>query len=321
MRNIEIIKDKLLGCLYGQAIGDALGFGTENMLKSDVEQYYPNGLVSYDQIVQDERRKGWPIGMWTDDTEMMLAILDYFVNSSKMEVDTSSLALYFLEFYEKWGFTCGTLTRKVLNFAPPVYMKKPIAVSKMVWELKGKDNAPNGGLMRTSIVGLWPYNVTENLISTCQMTHYDPRCVCSCVVIGTIIYNLVWRNRYLTLEELCEIGKRYDNKSTYWIKKAHNNCDIECLKLGVEEAMAYTYKTMASALWAYFHIKDFESGLLKIVNEGGDADTNAAVACAILGAKFGYNAISKYYIDNLYNENEYKAKCEKFINLAIDSIN
>ena len=42
-------------------------------------------------------------------------------------------------------------------------------------------------------------------------------------------------------------------------------------------------------------------GLLAVVNAGGDADTNAAVACAILGAKFGFNAIPKEYVEGLRN--------------------
>ncbi len=49
----------------------------------------------------------------------------------------------------------------------------------------------------------------------------------------------------------------------------------------------------------------------------GDADTNAAVACAILGAKFGYHSIPPYYIENLYNEKDYRAKCEAFVLLAM----
>ena len=45
----------------------------------------------------------------------------------------------------------------------------------------------------------------------------------------------------------------------------------------------------------------FEEGLLSVVNEGGDADTNGAIACAILGAKFGFSSIPEYYIDDLHN--------------------
>ena len=36
-----------------------------------------------------------------------------------------------------------------------------------------------------------------------------------------------------------------------------------------------------------------------MVRAGGDADTNAAVACAILGAKYGYESIHEEYKDGL----------------------
>lgn len=55
------------------------------------------------------------------------------------------------------------------------------------------------------------------------------------------------------------------------------------------------------------------------MNEGGDADTNAAVACVILGAKFGYDVIPKYYIVNLYNEPMYRNVVQNFINQVLNA--
>lgn len=306
---------RIRGCLYGQAIGDALGFGTEIMSKKDIEVFYPDKLRHYDDIYQDERRQGWPKGMWTDDTEMMLSVMDCIINNPSSTITPDVLAPYFLSFYDQWGHTCGILTRKVLNFAPPVYMKDPIAVSKKVWELKGKNNAPNGGLMRTSIIGVWPYNVVENATNVCRMTHFDSRCVCSCIIVCKVIHDLVWENKITTADELYETCNSLEPECGKWIASAYNNKEISELMLDDDETSAYTYRTLSAAMWAYFHAPDFESGLLEIVNEGGDADTNAAVACAILGAKFGFSAIPSEYVDGLYHRTEFDNKINEFIRI------
>ena len=87
------------------------------------------------------------------------------------------------------------------------------------------------------------------------------------------------------------------------------------LGLQDEKSMGYTLKTMAAGLWAYWHAKSFEEGLLAVVNAGGDADTNAAVACAILGAKFGFNAIPKEYVKGLRNRDQLEAIVRGMVNL------
>ncbi len=318
MDNYNCKRDKMLGCLYGQAIGDALGFASEAMTKEDVKAVYPNGISKYSDIIQDDRRKGWPIGFWTDDTEMMLLILDSIVEDNAINLLT--LAKKFLDWYDVIGYkVCGMLTRKTLNFAPPLYAKDPESIAKFVWELKGRDNAPNGGLMRTAIVGLWPKgSVSENAADICKMTHYDPRCVASCVVTSRIIFDLVWHNRELSKEDIISLGTPYSPEISDWVELAHNSESISMLKLDDPESMAYTYRTLAAALWCYWHARSFEEGLLAIVNEGGDADTNGAIACAILGAKFGYDSIPTYYIENLYNEETYRAKVTKFISCVLN---
>jgi ADP-ribosylglycohydrolase len=80
--------------------------------------------------------------------------------------------------------------------------------------------------------------------------------------------------------------------------------------------VGYTLKTLAAGLWAYWNAKSFEEGLLSVVRAGGDADTNAAVACAILGAKYGYSAIPQKYVDGLVYKDQLDAVVSGMIEIV-----
>lgn len=62
------MEDKMLGCLFGQAVGDALGMGAEFMTKEMVKYTYPQGLRHYADIWKRKHRVFQP-GDYTDDTE------------------------------------------------------------------------------------------------------------------------------------------------------------------------------------------------------------------------------------------------------------
>ncbi len=312
MYNIHHTRDKILGCLYGQAIGDALGLGSEFMNKDEVSKNYPAGLSRYDQIVQDAHRRRWEKGAWTDDTDMMLCILSAFADG---KFNVQKVAQNFKDWADGEPMGIGAHTFKVLAMGD--YVERHDECSRLLWELSRKSSAANGALMRTSVVGLAKENIAEQAEVICKLTHYDPRCVGSCVIATLIIHNLVWNNRLLTSDEIKTIGKQYDDRITEWIDLAYLSDDIAQLDLDESHSIGYTLRSLSAAVWCYWHANSFEEGLLAIVNEGGDADTNAAIACAILGAKFGYDSIPKYYIENLHNEEVYRGKVNKFISSVL----
>ena len=303
----------MLGCLYGQAIGDALGLGSEFMSKEEVCRDYPDGLCKYEQIIQDKHRRRWVKGLWTDDTDMMLCILYGFEEDS---FNLHNVASNFKNWFNCNGMGIGRHTFNVLNIGD--YVEQPEMCAKVCWDLSRHKSAANGALMRTSVVGLTRDRVREQAESICKLTHYDPRCVGSCVIASEIIHNLVWNDYELTYSEIKEIAIEYDDRILEWIDIACQNEDISFLKLDEQNSMGYTLRTLSAALWAYFRAPDFKTGMLAIVNEGGDADTNAAIACAILGAKFGYSSIPRYYIENLNNRTMYHQKITSFINQITD---
>ena len=60
---------------------------------------------------------------------------------------------------------------------------------------------------------------------------------------------------------------------------------------------------------------DFENGLLKIINEGGDADTNAAIACSLLGARYGFSSIPTRWVNELKGKDMLEAKVQQLIKI------
>lgn len=308
MKEAQIV-NRMKGCLYGQAIGNALGILAEFLSKGEVAAQFPPLLQYYDQDA------GEP-GTWEDDdTKQMLCLLDEFVESNRLTAH--GVAKRLLNWLETDGRGCGNLVYQVLTHRD--YLANPFAASRDRWELSHCNAAPNGALMRTSVVGLWPTNFEEYTELACRVTHYDPRCVGSCVIATSIIHNLVWNDKYLTYDEIQSIGRKYDSRIAEWVELAYSSRDISSLHLDERGSIGYTLRTLAAVLWCYWHAESFEAGLTAVVNEGGDADTNAAIACAVLGAKFGFDSIVTYYVENLYNERKFREIADGFINVALSN--
>ena len=308
---MERIIDRIKGTIYGQAIGDALGLGTEGMTDEDMAWKYPNGIRHYSEIFQDRHRKRWKIGDWTDDTDMMLCIANAVIKDRG--VNLTSIANNFKEWADGEPMGIGENTYKVLMIGD--YVEKPLEVSKKVWEMSNRQAAANGGLMRTSIVGLFPKAVEECAANICRLTHYDPRCVGSCVIVSNLIHSLVYDNKGLTYHQMIDIAQRYDERIREFIDLSMNT-DIRALELQDDDSVGYTLRTLAAGLWAYWNASSFEEGLLAVVHAGGDADTNAAVACAVLGAKYGYSSIPQEYVEGLI----YKEQLDEVVNGMIGLI-
>ena len=306
---MDRLLDKLKGTIYGQAIGDALGLGTEGMTDEDMAWKYPNGIRHYSDIFQDRHRKRWKIGDWTDDTDMMLCIANAVIKDKG--VNYTSIARNFKEWADGEPMGIGETNYKVLSFGD--YVEKPFDASKMLWEMSHQKSAANGGVMRTSIVGLFPKAVEECAVNICRLTHYDPRCVGSCAIVSLLIHSLVYEEEKLSYHKIVDIAQKYDSRIREYIDLSLNT-DIRALELQDWDSVGYTLKTLAAGLWAYWNASSFEEGLLSVVRAGGDADTNAAVACAILGAKFGISAIPQEYIDGLI----YKEQLDEVVSGMIE---
>lgn len=305
-------KDKVKGLIFGQAIGDALGLGAEFMSKEEVIYHYPNKLNNYNQIIQDKHRSRWKKGAWTDDTDQFLCILDSILENK--EVVLSDIAKRFYAWFKGTPMGIGRTTYSVLSV--PQYTLYPTKAAELVWKMKRGNVASNGSLMRNSIVGAWNFNNMGNALADseniCELTHFVQRCKDSCKIMTAMIVNELnnisfkWDNIENIIDPIDQRVKDYINRI--------ENVTLTNLDLGSKIDMGYTLKALSAGIWAYFNSNSFSDGLLKIINEGGDADTNGCIAGSILGTKFGFSSIPIHWIDGLNG----KELLEEKVNLLLD---
>jgi ADP-ribosylglycohydrolase len=202
----DVIHDKIIGTIFGSALGDAIGLYTEFLSQSESKKEYPTRKFSLVEPVtrrkQDSHRSKFPPASWTDDTDhAILLILGYLHNSNGDPPSVVDLALR-LRVWVKHGLVClgtecldvGITTRRVALRED--FIQHPQAVAFRDWVEGGCRNAANGSLMRAHPIGIMcldrslrqSFKIAAELS---MVTHPDPRCIFSCCVSVGLIRGLI----------------------------------------------------------------------------------------------------------------------------------
>ena len=322
------------GVVFGQCIGDALGLATEFMKKDEIKLKYPNvDYFKYSDIVQDYHRTAWKKGDWTDDSDQMLIILKCILeNNLTKENFAKKLNDWYHNGHPEFGDTnsagIGNTVRWVINEED--FVTNPHKASRMIWETTMCSSASNGAVMRTSIIGILDSvdEVVEKSVEICKCTHYDVKCRISCIFISCLVHYLIRdtdiRNSIinskkqvfdylkLTIKYKEEWGaitdKNYFNKAWNEFEKTIRIHDLK--ELNLEEHIGYTFKPVGCAIWALTSKKTYQEAINEIIFEGGDSDTNAAVAGAILGSYVKFRRFPEHLVDGLVFKTELEKYCQ-----------
>ncbi len=314
--NIEIplinqlmFSNKIKGCLFGYAIGDALGIGTEFMTRDEIKLRYPEGLHDYSQIITDAHRSQWEKGDFSADTRFVELLAESMIE--KQGIDYLHYAQKLKNWYESDEMTdTGPHIRLVLQ--QPDFTENPIEVSLKIYKCQGHNEAHNEQLGRAMMLGLWPGEYEQNVIENCKITHPDSKCISSSIIIAAMANELLWHRREADYDLLIGIAKRTDENIIPYLEAARYGT-LEDFELDDEDTYWYSRKTMGSALWALWNHTDPEKALYEIIDYGGDADTNAALALGLLGLKYGYSNLPHNLTENLLNYNRLNTLSDKLI--------
>ena len=176
-------------------------------------------------------------------------------------------------------------------------------------------------MARSCAARLWPFagdtmmRLVRNTACSAAVTHWDSRCIWSAVFVNLAIASLLREppDGALLLVERAERAREtlgdalapfgVDAPVPTKVTKALDVADVTSPEdIGLDgRDMGFTLKAMQVALWCVHRAADFEEALVAVINAGGDTDTNGAVAGAVLGARFGLEAIPRRWRDRVAN--------------------
>lgn len=248
-------------CIYGLAVGDALGVPYEFCERDTFEC---TGMA-------DGGTHGQPAGTWSDDTSMSLGICSSIKQLGR--VDTADIADRFRRWLEHCAFTCGGRV-----FDVGVTCRKAISTGVPA---KSYDRCGNGSLMRTAPLAMLDYVDFDDVRAVSAITHAHPVATWSCVALC----DMLWVIRKLDATAKAELLDRYGYIASR---------PVEAVK-----SDGYCEHTLEAALWCFMNTSSYADCVLAAVNLGGDTDTTAAVAGAIAGVYYGFEAIPPKWIGQL----------------------
>ena len=304
LKHLENERKNLIECaIKGFIVGDVIGIPYEGKKRNS---FICNGI-----------RRSWikdshfilPIGTWSDDTSLMLCVLDCLAENPK------SIARLWRK--RAFYFILGGYTNHFFKIPYDIGKATMIGIIKLRLGIKNKNACKekangNGGLMRIpplSLMGL----KNEELVNYVK-------------VFNSCSHNTDLSNQccifYILYVKQVAIYEKIDA-----YKKAI--CLFRCLFLNPETQMnrilsgkiqdiqeseivssGYVIHTLEAVLWAFLNTKDYNNALLKAINLGGDTDTIGALTGWIAGV---------YY--KTYNLEWYKkVKRKKFVEKKIEKI-
>jgi uncharacterized protein (DUF1810 family) len=96
-------------------------------------------------------------------------------------------------------------------------------------------------------------------------------------------------------------------------KRAIENADKTNVEYTLKDLGGYVVDALSFAVWGLANYISFEDGLVAVIKLGGDVDTNGAIYGQLAGAYYGYSAIPKKWLKDLYLHEEIRDLADKLL--------
>lgn len=306
------LKNHILGGLYGQALGDAMGMPA--YFDPDTTRAKFDWIETLLPAPDDHHvHAGLPAGRITDDSEQAFSIAQAYIDNGGISIESAAQGI--ISWYDRVG---GEASPYV---GPST--KRGVTALKEGKDPRttGVEGDTNGAPMRISPVGLmFPGHIMgaiDATITTCIPTHNTrPAISGACAVAAAIAHGMT---EHATVNSVvyaglfgAEVGA---NRAPKWLdpsvaRRIELAVDIARRGGDVRYRLRELYDVVGASLsvpetvgsaFGAFVMAEGDPNLTAIyaANLSGDADTVAAIAAAIAGAYSGIDAIKPEYIAQL----------------------
>lgn len=308
-------RDRAAGALLGLACGDALGAGYE--FQPRVPYTAPIGMVGGGS-------NRWAPGEWTDDTDMALVIAD--VAHERGGLDHPAALDDIVTGWGQWSAQAkdvGIQTSQVLAVVRSHAGKDAPAEASRTAAASLHDRtgltAGNGSLMRTAPVALAylddPDRLWQRAHDISALTHHDPVAGEACALWCMAIRHAVLAGDYTGLRDALRFLPA--DRRSYWrgvldaAESAQpwtfdNNGWVVAAMQAAWSAITHTPEPPLRPDVLVFPAQAAQAAIERAVRAGGDADTVAAIAGSLVGARWGMSALPARWVSAVHGYPGYR---------------
>ena len=292
------MKDRFEGTVVGLAVGDALGFPVEFIGSAEIRRRHgPQGLTDF------VPPHSHPLGTYTDDTQMSLAVAEALVRAGRGELDEvmSAIAAGLAAWAESPendrapGSTTMSACRRL--FAGRSWRARGVPESKGC-----------GSTIRTAPIGLYYHGERDRLVEMASnssiITHGHP-----CAVAGAVANALAVSLALDGVEPQdflpAIIATTEDIRGEFADKMREVPQVLTMEPDGAFDVLGDAWvaeEAMACALYCFLRSPtDYRTAVLTGANASGDSDSVASIAGGISGAYNGLDAIPEAWRQRVEN--------------------
>lgn len=301
------LKEKFKGALVGGAVGDALGAPYEGQPRESL-------LAAKLRLTEFVRMGGYPLGQFTDDTQLTLVLAESLIRFGRVDGDQLGRSMSELWVDQRIvgpGRATTASMRRLLDGVP--------------WQEAGAGpgEAGNGAAMRAGPMGLWHFDRTEELVrdtvEVSRITHRDDRAVAGAVAMAGAVAHVLRQPKVVPdvfVREVGELAGRVHaglGEAIGELERLQGLPEKDALpwiaSSGAEEVppadiyhgiSGYVFPTVLAVFYFFLRYhEDFEICLCETIRAGGDVDTTAAMVGTLFGAHHGYDALPRHLASNV----------------------